>query len=404
LGAIFVTTLMTLPQLSRPDVAEAASCTGWTSLATPPVSIKVLRSGAGKVQKVAFRRYVAEVMASGEWPSRLRKATLEAGAVATKQYAWYYAMNGNHRSSYVHNGRCYDVRDDTRDQLYRPEKTRPTAKQEAAVARTWGLTLRKNGRFFLTGYRAGSVAVCGADANGWKLYAKSVEQCAANGWSYKRILNRYYGPDVKLTWSDTLGPLLKKPKIRLKTGTHYANGVTTVSWAPFVSNTNVKLFRLQRKIGKGDWSDVSLDSLTSRRTRAWVKPGANNRFRIRARDAKDRKGPWAYSQRRKAAIRGPAGISLSGAGVGPTSSATKVKTTFEGRSVALMARTGPGMGKARVSLNGRRVAVVDLEADVVTDRALVWARNFPASKTRTVAVKPVDPNASVYFDGFFILR
>ena len=101
-------------------------------MAIPPVSIKVLRSSAGKVQKVAFKRYVAEVMASGEWPSRLHKATLEAGAVATKQYAWYYAMNGNHRSSYVHNGTCYDVRDDTRDQLYRPEHTKPTTKQEAA--------------------------------------------------------------------------------------------------------------------------------------------------------------------------------------------------------------------------------------------------------------------------------
>ena len=67
----------------------------------------------GRVQRVPFRRYVAEVMASGEWPSRLHMVTLEAGAVATKQYAWYYAMNGHHRPDYRHDGRCYDVRDDT---------------------------------------------------------------------------------------------------------------------------------------------------------------------------------------------------------------------------------------------------------------------------------------------------
>ena len=210
------------------------------------------------------------------------------------------------------------------------------------------------------------------------------------------------GPEAR-SGPDTPGPLLKKPKIRLKTGTHYANGVTTVSWAPVVSTTST-LLRLQRKVGKGDWNNVTLDTLTTRRTRAWVKTGANNRFRIRAVTPRTARGPGPTAQGARRRSVGPVGISLSGAGVGTTSNATKVKTTFGGRSVALMARTGPGMGKARVSLNGRRVAVVDLEADVVTDRALVWARNFPASKTRTVAVKPVDPNASVHFDGFFILR
>ena len=51
-------------------------------------------------RQVGFRRYVAEVMASGEWPGRLHTTTLEAGAVATKQYAWYYALKGHHRSGY----------------------------------------------------------------------------------------------------------------------------------------------------------------------------------------------------------------------------------------------------------------------------------------------------------------
>ena len=147
ISAVFAATAMAVPQFTAPETAAAASsCTGWTSQTLPPTTIKVLRTDSGKVQKVDFRRYVAEVMASGEWPSRLRKATLEAGAVATKQYAWYHAMKGHHRSAYVRGGSCYDVRDDTRDQLYRPASAKPTTKQLAAVQKTWGLSLRKKRR------------------------------------------------------------------------------------------------------------------------------------------------------------------------------------------------------------------------------------------------------------------
>jgi hypothetical protein len=404
LGAVFVTSVMAAPHFTAPEAVEASSCTGWTSLSTPPRTIKVLRTNKGTVQKVPFRRYVAEVMASGEWPGRLRKATLEAGAVATKQYAWYYAMKGNHRSSYRRNGSCYDVRDDTVDQLYRPEKTNPTATQQAAVTKTWGLTLRKKGRFFLTGYRAGSSGTCGADAHGWKLYARSAEACAKKGWSYQRILNRYYGPKLKLVSSITTGPLIRNPNFVLKSGTNYSSGAATVSWKPTAAGTNVARYRLQRKIGQGDWKSLSIGSATARSTTAWVKTGVNNRFRIRGEDSKGRTGPWAYSAKRRAAIRGPVGISLSGSGVDPASDPIKVKTSFDGRSIALMARAGPNMGKVRVLLNGKKVATVDLKRSQVTRQALVWARNFSAAKLRSIAVKALDPGARVDFDGFFILR
>ena len=76
-------------------------------------------------------------------------ATLEAGAIATKQYAWYYALKGNHRAGYSKNGKCYDVRSDTSDQLYKHYVT-ADARQKKAVDKTWATSLRKNGRFFLT--------------------------------------------------------------------------------------------------------------------------------------------------------------------------------------------------------------------------------------------------------------
>jgi hypothetical protein len=391
--------------MSAPASVDASSCTGWTSKVSPPRSIRVLRTRSGRVETVGFRRYVAKVMASGEWPSRLHRATLEAGAVATKQYAWYYTLKGNHRAGYHRNGKCYDVRDDTFDQLYKPGSADPTSKQQRAIDRTWGLTLRKNGRFFLTGYRAGSASSCGADANGWKLYAKSMGACARQGMGYQQILKRYLRPNLTFVWSNKLGPVLKKPVLALRSGNTIPSGAATLAWRPASSKANISKYKVQRKVGKGSWKDISIPSPTAKQSDVWLKTGVNNRFRVLARDGKGRRGPWAYSPRRKAAIRGPIGLALSGAEAEPAGSEPiKAKTRFTGRSVAFVTRTGPGMGQAKVFVNGKRIATLDLERSTATSKALVWARNWPLAKRRAISVKAVDPNMRVDFEGFFILR
>ena len=165
------------PMASTP--VEAGSCgTAWDSRTQPPRTIKVLRTQTGRVDTVGFRMYVAVVMASGEFPTWLPEAVLEVGATAVKQYAWYHALEGHHRPGYRSHGVCYDVRDDTMDQLYRPERATPQPNQLEAIDATWGLTLRKNGRFFLTGYRAGTEDKCARDADGWRIYTRSAMHCA----------------------------------------------------------------------------------------------------------------------------------------------------------------------------------------------------------------------------------
>jgi peptidoglycan hydrolase-like amidase len=194
-GAI---TLALLPFVMSPAQPVAAgSCTGWTSRTEPPPTIRVLRR-TGQVVEVPFKRYVARVMVSGEWPSRLPFGTLVAGAFAAKQYGWYYALRGHHRSGYVKDGKCYDVKDSTADQLY-AHFGNPTDKQRRARDRMWDLSLRRESndgraRFILTGYRySGGSSYCGGDANGWKLYETSAVDCGERGWSGKRILRRYFG-------------------------------------------------------------------------------------------------------------------------------------------------------------------------------------------------------------------
>jgi hypothetical protein len=404
-------TILAVPGLTRPEPAVAgSSCTSWTSYSAPPRTIKVLRTRTGRIEKVAFRRYVARVMASGEWPSRLKSATLEAGAVATKQYAWFYAMRGNHRPYYVRGGRCYDVRDDTRDQLYRPW-AKPSTRQQAAESKTWGLSLRKGGRFFLTGYRAGTSSSCAADANGWKLYALSVEACARQGWSYKRILSSYLSPNLKMIWSDKVGPVVSKPRIVLKVGNRVASGAATVAWHPVPRKAADSRFKLQRKVSGGVWKDIALPKSKAWKTDAWVKVDARTRFRVRAANAKGNWGPWSYSARRRADVRGPAGITIAGAGVSTTAAAgtaaagtRKVRSRFKGRSVALVMRTGPGMGRVRVLVDGKRAATVDLERPGSTPGKLVFARNWSKAGRHVIAVRPLTPGKRVHFQGFFVLR
>ncbi len=404
-GALAVVTVLSIPQAGVPSPVAAGSCTGWTSKATPPRTIRVLRVRKGKVLTVDFRRYVAIVMASGEWPSRLRKATLQAGAVATKQYAWYYALKGNHRSSYKRNGKCYDVRDDANDQLFRPERAKPTKKHQKAVSVTSGLTLRKNGRFFLTGYRAGSSRKCGADANGWKLYARSVEACAKKGWSRARIQRRYYSPNLAFVWSKALGPSLKKPQLNLRTGNTVAGGAARISWKPTSAQASIERYRLQLKVGRNPWKAVPLSGPKVSNTNVKLVLGKTNRFRVRAVDPKGRPGPWAYSPARKAAIRGPVGITLSGAGVDPAAGdPERVRLTFTGRAIAYVAPTGPGLGKAKILVGGKRVAIVDLDQSPTNTRELVWARNFDRARKRSIMIKPLDPDVRIDFKGFFVLR
>ena len=194
IAAVLAVSSLVTPIVPPAVAAAGDSCTGWESRRTPPQTIRVLMTHSGRVLQVPFRSYVARVMASGEWPSRLPRALLVAGGFAAKQYAWYYALKGHHRDSYrTRSGVCYDVRNDTNDQLFY-RGADPTRKQREALAKLWTVSLRRGDRFILTGYRAASHSdLCARDADGWHLFARSAAHCARQDLSGMEILRRYYG-------------------------------------------------------------------------------------------------------------------------------------------------------------------------------------------------------------------
>ena len=211
--------------------APPKACTKWRSTFTPPKTIKVLRTSAttddkkvrGTVQKVDFYKYEATVMAA-EWPESYPIETLKAGAIATKQFGWYYILDYRGGVKWKDGVKqCYDVVDSTVDQWYKPETYGPgkskwpatDSKIRRAMDATWDQSLRKyryspvGSRFFLTGYRAGSTsAACGADATGYKLFHNSTRKCGQDGLKYEEILRKYLNPRLEVVTpgsNDVLG-------------------------------------------------------------------------------------------------------------------------------------------------------------------------------------------------------
>jgi hypothetical protein len=192
-SVVLLTATFWLPATMSPASVQAvSSCTGWSDNTTPPSTIRVLRTSSGVVQTVDFQTYVKVVMAaefSQSWPTEM----LRVGAVVVKEYAWYYAM---HYRGGTGTGGCYDIKDNSVDQVYQPESRTPAATQIAAVTNTWGEYLLRSGAIFLTGYRSGTSVACGSDADGYHLWQGSAYQCAKYGENSEYILHRYYDPIV----------------------------------------------------------------------------------------------------------------------------------------------------------------------------------------------------------------
>jgi hypothetical protein len=229
LAAILVLTAMVwLPAVPTAPVARAAStCTGWSSTRIPPSSIRVYRTSgpsAGTVQAVDFKSYVGVVLAA-EWPPSWPTASLQSGAIAVKEYAWYYAMIWRGGSG---TGGCYDVIDNTNDQIYWPEGKSPTPGETAAIESTWYESITQGGSLILTGYRSGDDVGCGTDADGSHLFQHSARNCAAAGMTADQILQIYFGPGLAI-WKPPVQPtaVFSSPGFgETLTGT----GSATASW------------------------------------------------------------------------------------------------------------------------------------------------------------------------------
>lgn len=192
----------------------------WNSRTAPPPSIRVGITGrhddvsATKVKRiktVAFERYVKTVMRVEfpGWIANKRKggaAYIAAGALAAKQYAWYWTTQP---PRYTFKGQCFDVYDNVRDQVYKPSKRQSTAAEartNAAVESTWTRIIRRRTRgggseFVLPFYlhdRSRAAGACGGTPPGYKrgyrMFRSNALTCAKQGKGPNAILVRSYTP------------------------------------------------------------------------------------------------------------------------------------------------------------------------------------------------------------------
>ncbi len=413
-----------------PQPAMAAnSCTGWGSTTTPPTSIRVLRTSSGAVQEVDFRRYVLVVMGK-EWGAYLPTEVLKAGAQAVKQFAWYHSLEGRHRSSYYSGGKCYDVKDSTADQLYKPEGLTISDKHRAIVDAIWGLSLRKSDKFILTQYRTGQQDVaCGADADGTKLYARSAIKCAKAGWDYDRILAKYYSPNLNLTWSGTGGTgstavtgsfsgTVSVPRSLFRPDVVVSSAPVLTNWKPTNAVDKIASYQVQRRVS-GTWKTVGTQAANDTNFDLGAKWGSNLRFRVRALNSAGAAGAWskgpAFSPRRvddrNSRLKWSGSwnrTSDGGAVKGTTTSSSQagatVSYTFTGRAISVVGTRGPDRGRARIYINGNLIGMVDLYQSNKQAGIVLYSHSWARSKTRTIKVVVVDTDSRPRVDIDAFLR
>jgi hypothetical protein len=428
-GALLLS-LIVFPAVGPTATASASGCgTNWTSRSTPPKTIRVYLTDQHRVVVKNFRSYVPMVMASGEFPSRMPMAVLEAGATAVKQYAWYYALKGNHRSGFrTSSGVCYEDRNDTTDQLFRPA-AHPSAKQKQAVANTWGLTLRKGKRFFLTGYRAGSSSHCGADRDGWHLYERSAADCARNGWSREHIQSYYYAPRLNFVWNgaqvppqpkaDTSAPTVQGPEV--EPGRHQpANGNVNLKlhWSA-TDPSGIRSYAVEEKVGGGAWHAVRLSSPHQTAVSVTARSGTIHRFRVRAKDKAGNRSDWVDGagftpqmlQSDAASLSGHWQESRDKSALGgdlssTTGSGASARLSFRGSSIGVVGSRGPNFGRIRVFIDGNAVKTVDLWASKAKDRRVVFRSSWAAAGKHSITVQALGSKErpKVELDAFVLLH
>ncbi|MFI0485318.1 SpoIID/LytB domain-containing protein [Actinomadura sp. 9N215] len=150
-----------------------------------PTTILVYRSSLNRVDRVPFKDYVRNVLPN-EWITSWPNESLKAGAMAVKNYGWYWALHSTRKTS---DGRCFDVYDTTSSQVYRPGSAK--ASTDAAVNATWGTRMTRGGKILQSQYCSTETA-CGAWVDGdWMSQYGSRDKANA-GWGYARILTHYY--------------------------------------------------------------------------------------------------------------------------------------------------------------------------------------------------------------------
>jgi hypothetical protein len=205
------------PTTTEAGFGSAASCSGYSSNSAPPPTIRIRYvTGDDNIWVRDFRTYVKEVLPR-EWSAGWNMESLQAGAMAVRDFGWYYVNTG---PAGWKNGQCYDITSSTLYQLWGPGGT--NSRTDEAVDSVWfagRLTRAIPGAVFPAYYKAGfSSDACGQEYYPTPWPGNDMSQwgsqaCALDGQMWNGILRRYY-------FYTSSGPCVGPPNICQPTHVH----------------------------------------------------------------------------------------------------------------------------------------------------------------------------------------
>ena len=198
-------------------------------------------------------------------------------------------------------------------------------------------------------------------------------------------------------------------------------GTTTVpvrvSWHGTDDDSGVAGYELQQQVPSSGWTTVTLPSPTSTAVVRSLAVGETARLRVRAIDgagnesafvawdpidvrrpqersrAIDWTGTWARADDAR----------LSGGHSRHTrTTGHRATFAFTGDSIAWVSRRAPSAGRARVLIDGVRVATIDLHAASQAYRRIVFATSLATDGPHTIEIRPLG-DGRVDVDAFVVL-
>ena len=239
------------------------------------------------------------------------------------------------------------------------------------------------------------------------------------GWTgtYKGgFMRSQYDPVV-----DGQAPTHNAPSVKLTKATVGSTAPVTVSWSGRDKHGSVYQWQLQRSTNGGAWTSLALPSRLTTSLRTSVAVTGTVRYRVRARDTVGNWSAWKYGatvsarayQENYRYVRWTGAWAnqtstawMGGAARGTTAAGASSSLSFDGRSVAWVARTGPTRGLVRVWIDGAVAATIDLRSAGVGTRSVQFATSWSAIGRHLIRIENLgtggSPGADV--DAFLIVR
>ena len=225
--------------------------------------------------------------------------------------------------------------------------------------------------------------------------------------------------DPKARRPDLYRPKTTAPVERIGSGVPGATIPVNQKWSGSDQGWGIAKYQLQRSTDGGAWHGVSLPTAKATSITLQLTRGRRYQFRVRAVDKYGNVGFWDYGARFRPRLisDGSATYSASwtidpdptaiGAALHTSAAAgASARFSFTARDVAWIAETGPGMGRAKVYVDGHLRTTADLIAASDTPGQLVFRAHWSTVGSHVIKIvlegtlgRPVGT-----VDGFVVLR